>query len=140
MTPIYEPAVDGWHTALLFTETSQMYEANQPGISVQLNNNTEKFADNPLMLQALGQLKELSDLQCFGDSFASDSYADAYDKMASGEYAMCMMRPGEISRIVASEQNAVREQNCSSAVLVQMISNMFKEHQISIEEWLKGAE
>ena len=105
VTPIYEPAVDGWHTALLFTETSQMYEANQPGISVQLNNNTEKFADNPLMLQALGQLKELADLQCFGDSFASDSYADAYDKMASGEYAMCMMRPGEISRIVASEQN-----------------------------------
>nr|WP_051527189.1 ABC transporter substrate-binding protein [[Eubacterium] cellulosolvens] len=106
VTPIYEPAVDGWHTALLFTETSQMYEANQPGISVRLNNNTEKFADNPLMLQALGQLKELADANCFGESFISDSYADAYDRLASGEYAMCMMRPGEISRIVSSSANS----------------------------------
>jgi raffinose/stachyose/melibiose transport system substrate-binding protein len=105
ITPIYEPALEGWHTALLFTETSQMYEAEQPGLSVRLNNNTEKFADNPQMLQALGQLRELAEAGAFGESFISDSCTESYDRLAAGDYAMCMMRPGEISAIVASGAN-----------------------------------
>ena len=34
--------------------------------------------------------------------------------------------------LVPSEQNTVREQDCCSAVLVQMIGDMFKEHQVSV--------
>ena len=41
--------------------------------------------------------------------------------------------------LFASEQNAVRKQNRSPAVILQMIGNMFKKHQIGIGLWSKRA-
>ena len=40
-----------------------------------------------------------------GQSFSTDIYDNAVGYLASGEYAMCMLRPGMIDSIVSSEMN-----------------------------------
>ena len=64
--PMYEPISDGWHHVLWFPELGPRYEEVTPGLADQLNANKATFADNPTMLTALTQLKELYDLGCLG--------------------------------------------------------------------------
>src|SRR5512135_1281753 len=77
ITPIYEPISDGWHHVLWFPELGPRYEQVTPGLADQLNANKAKFADNPTMLTALTELKELYDMGCMGKNALSDAYADA---------------------------------------------------------------
>src|SRR6185295_15432870 len=59
-----------------------------PGLAAELNSNQATFADNPTMLAVVTQLKELYDMDCFGDNALSDTYEGTADAMASGKYAM----------------------------------------------------
>ncbi len=105
VTPIYEPMADGWHLLMLWTENAQVHDKKNPGIIDKLNNNTATFADDADMKLAVDQLKELYDNGYFGDNALSDEFADAEGYLASGEFAMCMLKPGAIKTIVASEMN-----------------------------------
>jgi raffinose/stachyose/melibiose transport system substrate-binding protein len=60
----------------------------------QLNANKAKFADDPTMLTALTQLKELYDLGFMGQNALSDTFADRLKVMASGEVAMMLVQTG----------------------------------------------
>ena len=66
------------------------YEELNPGLADKLNANETTFADTPVMVEAMTQLKELYDLGCFGDNALSDAFADAHAKLASGEFAMAV--------------------------------------------------
>jgi raffinose/stachyose/melibiose transport system substrate-binding protein len=57
------------------------------------------------MKKAVDQLNELAQKGYFGDNYMSDEFADAEGYMASGEFAMCMLKPGAIKTIVASDMN-----------------------------------
>ena len=92
--PLYEPVSDGWHHVLWFPELGPRYEEATPGLADQLNANKAMFADNPTMLTALTQLKELYDLGCMGENALSDTFADRLKVMASGEVAMTVMQTG----------------------------------------------
>jgi len=92
--PLFEPVSDGWHHVLWFPELGPRYEEVTPGLADQLNANKAKFADNPTMLTALTELKELYDLGCFGKNALSDAYADRTKIMASGQVAMTVMSTG----------------------------------------------
>ena len=105
VTPIYEPMADGWHLLMLRTESAQVHDKKNPGIIDKLNKNETTFAEDADMKLAVEQLKELYDKGYFGDNCLSDEFADAEGYMASGEYAICMLKPGSIKTIVASEQN-----------------------------------
>ena len=105
VTPIYEPMADGWHLLMLWTESAQVHDKKNPGIIDKLNKNETTFAEDADMKLAVEQLKELYDKGYFGDNCLSDEFADAEGYMASGEYAICMLKPGSIKTIVASEQN-----------------------------------
>ncbi len=105
VTPIYEPMADGWHLLMLWTENAQVHDKKNPGIIDKLNNNTATFADDADMKLAVDQLKELYDNDYFGDNALSDEFADAEGYLASGEFAMCMLKPGAINTIVASDLN-----------------------------------
>lgn len=105
VTPIYEPMADGWHLLMLWTESAQVHDKKNPGIIDKLNKNETTFAEDADMNLAVEQLKELYDKGYFGDNCLSDEFADAEGYMASGEYAICMLKPGSIKTIVASEQN-----------------------------------
>jgi raffinose/stachyose/melibiose transport system substrate-binding protein len=88
INPIYQPISDGWHHVLWFPMVGPRFEELNPGLAEQLNANEVKFAEVPVMVEAMTQLKELYDLGCFGDNALSDAFADANAKLASGEYAM----------------------------------------------------
>ena len=105
VTPIYEPMADGWHLLMMWTGNGQVHEKNNPGVIDKLNRNETTFAAEPEMKQAIEQLKELYDKGYFGDNALSDEFADAEGYMASGEFAICMLKPGAIKTIVASDQN-----------------------------------
>jgi len=88
ITPIYEPIADGWHHVLWFPELGPRYEQVTPGLADELNANTATFAENPTMLLALQQLKEMYDSGFFGPNALSDTFADATRQIAEGNAAM----------------------------------------------------
>ena len=90
INPLYEPMSDGWHHVLWFPMVGPRFEEVNPGLAEQLNKNEVKFAEVPIMVEAMTQMKELYDLGCFGDNALSDAYADANAKLATGEYAMAV--------------------------------------------------
>ena len=90
ISPLYEPISDGWHHVLWFPMVGPRYEELNPGLVEQLNKNEVKFAEVPVMVEAMTQLKELYDLGCFGDNALSDAFSDANAKLASGEFAMAV--------------------------------------------------
>jgi len=99
VTPIYEPFADGWHHVLWFLEMGPVYEAANPGLAENLNTNKTKFADDPTMLTALTQLKEIYDKGYFGDDALSNEFANTEAAMSSGKYAMTVNRFGLPSQI-----------------------------------------
>jgi raffinose/stachyose/melibiose transport system substrate-binding protein len=103
VTPIYEPVSDGWHHVLWFPELGGRYEEAEPGLTDKLNGNTEKFADSPIMLTALTQLKEIASSGYFGKNYLSDAVADQPAKMASGKYAMTVSNSSLPDQIVAAD-------------------------------------
>ena len=105
VTPIYEPVADGWHQTMLWTASAQVLDKLDPGIIDKLNKNEAKFADNENMKTMLDQLNTLAQKGYFGDNYMSDEFANAESYMASGEFAICMLKPGAISSIVANDQN-----------------------------------
>jgi raffinose/stachyose/melibiose transport system substrate-binding protein len=88
--PLFEPVSDGWHQVLWFPELGPRFEEVTPGLADQLNANKAKFADNPTMLTALTQLKELYALGFMGKNALSDAFADSSKAMASGKVAMTL--------------------------------------------------
>ncbi len=105
VVPIYEPVADGWHQTMLWTENGQVFDKLEPGIIDQLNNNETTFAENANMKLALEQLQSLAENGYFGEYYLSDEFANAEGMLASGEYAMCMLKPGAIKAIVESAMN-----------------------------------
>lgn len=88
INPIYEPISDGWHHVLWFPMVGPRFEEANPGLADKLNANAVKFADTPIMQEAMSQLDELYQMGCFGDNALSDAFSDTNSKLASGEYAM----------------------------------------------------
>ena len=103
--PIYEPMADGWHQTMLFAETGQFLDKSEPGTIEKLNNNAITFAELESMELALEQIQNLALRGYMGEDFATDIYDNAVGYLANGEYAMCMLRPGMIDSILASEMN-----------------------------------
>lgn len=88
INPIYEPISDGWHHVLWFPMVGPRLQEADPGLSAQLNANEMKFADVPIMQDAMTQLNELYDLGCLATTRFSDTFSDTNAKLAAGEYAM----------------------------------------------------
>ncbi|MCR4589535.1 MAG: extracellular solute-binding protein [Lachnospiraceae bacterium] len=105
VTPIYEPIVDGWHVLLLWTENAQVYDHTDPRMIDRLNKNEISFEACANMKKALDQMNELAKKGYFGENYMSDEFADAEGYLASGEYAMCMLKTGAIKTIVNSDLN-----------------------------------
>ncbi len=64
-----------------------------------LNANKATFANNPTMLTALNQLKEMYDKGYFGTDALSNEFANTEASMAGGKYAMTVNRFGLPSQI-----------------------------------------
>ncbi len=105
VSPIYEPVADGWHVLMLWTENGQVHDKLEPGIIDKLNKNETTFAENANMEKAVDQINQLAQAGYFGDNYMSDEFADAEGYLASGEFAMSMLKPGAIKTIVESDQN-----------------------------------
>jgi len=102
ITPVFEPVADGWHHVLWFPEMGPAYEAANPGLVDDLNANQATFADDPTMLTALTQLKEMYDKGYFGADALSNEFANTEAALASGDYAMTVNRFGLPSQIHAA--------------------------------------
>ena len=105
VTPLYEPLADGWHLLMLWTESAQVHDKQEPGIIDKLNKNETTFAENANMKLAVDQLNTLATSGYLGDNYMSDEFADAEGYLASGEFAMCCLKPGSIKKIVESDLN-----------------------------------
>lgn len=109
ITPIYEPIADGWHHVLWFAEPGPRYDEMTPGLYDDLNANKKKFADDPSMLTALTQMKEMYDLGFFGDNTFSDTGADTANKLATGEFAMSLSAQSVVGDIVKANPELKEE-------------------------------
>jgi raffinose/stachyose/melibiose transport system substrate-binding protein len=94
INPVYEPVADGWHHVLWFLEMGPVYEAANPGLADALNANKATFANNPTMLTALTQFKEMYDKGYFGADALSNEFVNTEAALASGKYAMTVNRFG----------------------------------------------
>jgi raffinose/stachyose/melibiose transport system substrate-binding protein len=102
ITPVFEPVADGWHHVLWFLEMGPAYEAANPGLADALNANQATFANNPTMLTALTQFKEMYDKGYFGADALSNEFVNTEAAMAGGDYAMTVNRFGLPSQIQAA--------------------------------------
>lgn len=100
ITPLYEPVADGWHHVMWFTEPGPQYNELSPNLYDDLNANKVKFADSEPLQKAMTQLKEMYDLNFFGDNTLSDSGADTPSKLGSGEYAMSLTAQSAVNDLV----------------------------------------
>jgi len=103
--PIYEPVADGWHTLMLITENMQVLNRTDPGLIDKLNKNEATFEGSASMVKAVEQLRELAQKGYFGEDYLSDVVDEADEQLASGKYAMCMLKAGTIKAIVENEMN-----------------------------------
>lgn len=125
ITPIYEPMADGWHQTMMLAEIGHVYEAKQPGLFERLNKNEATFANNPNIKKALEQIKLLSDKGYFGSTYATDKYENAAGFLATGEYAMCMLKPGAISAIADSDLNLEYKHQDFGLMLMPICDNQY---------------
>lgn len=125
VNPIYEPLADGWHLLILWTESGQVHEKLEPGIIDRLNENETTFAESANMKKALDELKELADRGYFGETFMVDEVTDSEDRMAAGEYAMSMMRPGSIETILNSPRNKGYTEDDFGLFLFPLLDNQY---------------
>lgn len=123
ITPIYEPIADGWHHVLWFAEPGPRYDELTPGLYNDLNANKKKFADDPSMLTALTQMKEMYDLGFFGDNTFSDTGADTGNKLASGEYAMSLSAQSVVGDIVKA--NPEMKEEDFGFFVIPLVDNQF---------------
>lgn len=125
VVPIYEPVADGWHQTMLWADSGQIFELIEPGVVEKLNTNKEKFADNKNMLKAMNQINDLARFGYFGNNFSVDTFDAAESYLASGEYAMCLLKPGAISSIVANDLNVGYKESDFGIMLFPLCDNRF---------------
>lgn len=103
-TPIYESGAAQWHLGVWLGELTTQVEAENPGFYESLNNNSQVFAGQEGLANALNQMVEMNEAGYFGDDFMANTWEDAPGKMASGDYAMCVTYttfPAEVEAINA---------------------------------------
>ena len=128
IVPIYEPCADGWHQTMWFTEIGGRYEELVPGIVDDLNNNKIKFADVPELKEALDQLNDMAQKGYFGDNYLSDEYTDLLMNLGSGEYAMALEKPGQISAIAEASDGKYTEDDFGMFVIPLMDNDVYPQH------------
>lgn len=99
ITPWFIPGADGWQHQLAFFQIGPVYENAAPGLYEALNKNTAKFADNPKMLEVLGQFKELSDAGYFGEDWIGTDSTTMANDFGDRKIAMAMANSSFIKQI-----------------------------------------
>lgn len=101
-TPIYQPGAAQWHFGVWLGGLTTQTEAENPGFYAGLNDNSQVMADQEGLAKALDQMVELNDAGYFGEDFMANTWEDTPTKMASGDYAMCVVYttfPAEVEAI-----------------------------------------
>lgn len=111
-----------------FTEIGGKYEELVPGIVDDLNNNKIKFADVPELKEALDQLNDMAQKGYFGDNYLSDEYTDLLMNLGSGEYAMALEKPGQISAIAEASDGKYTEDDFGMFVIPLMDNDVYPQH------------
>ena len=83
-TPVYEATTNGWHQVLPLFETGGLWLGDDPDVYDKLNANETKLEDIPHLLTILEQL----------DEYLSNTWENAKQAMASGEYGMTIAELG----------------------------------------------
>lgn len=123
ITPIYEAGSDGWHHQLPLMEMGPRVEELNAGFYEQLNQNQTTLQENADMLKLVEQIKELVDRGYYGEEYYSNMYADNYNAMASGKYAMTIDRSNFGSELVANVADSPYGEDDFSAVPMPFLDN-----------------
>lgn len=124
ITPIYEPAADGWHQQLPLLEMgAQLNKLSAGSLYDQLNENTAVFADNSNGLMLLEQLQELVDKGYYGKEYFSQNYAGAHDAMATGKFAMIIDRSNFGNELVESVKDSQYKASDFGAFVMPFLDN-----------------
>lgn len=123
ITPIYEAASDGWHHQLPLMEMGPRVAELNEGFYDQLNENKVKLAENEDMLKLVEQIAELVDKGFYGDEYYSNMYADVYNAMGTGEYAMAIDRSNFGTEFVANVADSSYGEDDFGAVVMPFLDN-----------------
>lgn len=91
--PVYHNSADTWLDALWLNAVVGIVAEEDPEIYDKFNRGEAKFADYPVLEQALNELNEMVQLGYFGDTYLSDTWDGGYDAMANGDAAMILSYP-----------------------------------------------
>ena len=93
-TPVYEATTNGWHQVLPLFETGGLWLGDDPDVYEKLNANETKLEDIPHLLTILEQLDECAKAGYFGTDYLSNTWENAKQAMASGQYGMTIAELG----------------------------------------------
>lgn len=93
-TPVYEATTNGWHQVLPLFETGGLWLGDDPDVYDKLNANETKLEDIPHLLTILEQLDECAKAGYFGTDYLSNTWENAKQAMASGQYGMTIAELG----------------------------------------------
>lgn len=99
VTPIYESMADGWHHQLNFVDVSAAYDASNPNLVEELNNNETTFAEAGVFKEVVEQMKEVYDAGYWGEYAESNVGTDMVAEMTSGNYGMTVAPMAYISQM-----------------------------------------
>jgi len=103
ITPIYQPGKDEWHQGLWLNALGPQAAKASPGLYANLNENKATYASQKGFETGLAQLKSLNDKGYFGDNVLDNTWANSYQAMASGKYAMMLVYSTYQNEVVAAD-------------------------------------
>lgn len=123
ITPIYEAGSDGWHHQLPLMEMGPRVAELNDGFYEQLNQNKTTLKENADMLKLVEQIAEMVERGYYGEEYYSNTYADIYNAMATGKYAMTIDRTNFGTEFVANVADSPYGEEDFSAVLMPFLDN-----------------
>jgi raffinose/stachyose/melibiose transport system substrate-binding protein len=98
--PVYEPVADGWHHPLDFFNVSHAYNASDPNLVEELNNNETTLSEHPIFQQMIEEMGEVYNAGYWGEYAFSDEYSGLNQALADGRYAMAVMNMTAVQEIL----------------------------------------
>ncbi|CAM4487258.1 raffinose/stachyose/melibiose transport system substrate-binding protein [Paenibacillus endophyticus] len=123
ITPIYEAGSDGWHHQLPLLEMGPRVEELSGGLYDKLNANETLLADSPEMLKLVEQVSALVEKGYYGKEHFSNTYADAYNAMSSGKFAMIFDRSNFGNELLANKSDSAYKAEDFGAVVMPFLDN-----------------
>jgi raffinose/stachyose/melibiose transport system substrate-binding protein len=109
ITPVIQTYQDTWTSQLFVLGDFHNVLADNPEWAEQYTANEAKYADDPVARRGFEKLQEVHDAGFLNDDFASASFVQGMEKVATGEGAHYPMLTGAITEVLTNNPDNVED-------------------------------